>query len=231
MTLSIPTVSPSQVTEPLPPLQNGDHLDQPTFHAVYEAMPESFSAELIGGRVYVASPLKTKHGSIHARMMGWLFTYQAHTPRTEILDNATSILGQDSEPQPDGCLYIEGGKARVNDDGYLVGPPELAVEVAHSSVAYDLYEKKADYEKYGVVEYIVLILREQRVVWFVRPPADVTGHFIEMPAAPDGILRSIMFPGLWLDPAALLRGDSMRVIDVLQMGLATPEHAAFATRP
>ena len=43
------------------PLENGDHLDQKTFHARYEAMPEDCRAELIGGIVYMASPQKAPH--------------------------------------------------------------------------------------------------------------------------------------------------------------------------
>ena len=51
-----------------------------------------------------------------------------------------------------------------------------------------------------------------------------------MPPAADGILRSAVFPGLWLDPAALVRGDKARVKAVLQGGLDSPEHAAFVAR-
>jgi hypothetical protein len=40
-------------------------------------------------------------------------------------------------------------------------------------------------------------------------------------------MRSSIFPGLWLEPAALLAGDLERVLTVLALGLATPEHAAF----
>ena len=39
--------------------------------------------------------------------------------------------------------------------------------------------------------------------------------------------RSEAFPGLWLDPAALLAGDLPRALAVLQQGIATPEHASF----
>jgi hypothetical protein len=46
--------------------------------------------------------------------------------------------------------------------------------------------------------------------------------------ASGGIIRSEVFPGLWLAPAALLAGDLLRVLAVLQQGLASPEHAAFA---
>jgi hypothetical protein len=48
-----------------------------------------------------------------------------------------------------------------------------------------------------------------------------------MAADPDGIFRSRVFPGLWLHADALLRLDGVQVMEVLQQGLATPEHAAF----
>ena len=35
------------------------------------------------------------------------------------------------------------------------------------------------------------------------------------------------FPGLWLDPAALVRGDMARVDEIARLGLAAPEHATF----
>ena len=43
----------------------------------------------------------------------------------------------------------------------------------------------------------------------------------------DGTLRSTVFPGLWLDPEALLRNDLDRLLDVLQRGIDSPEHARF----
>jgi hypothetical protein len=49
-------------------------------------------------------------------------------------------------------------------------------------------------------------------------------------AGADGIYRSEVFPGLWVDTAALLRGDLAAVLAVLQRGIATAEHAAFVAR-
>ncbi len=50
-----------------------------------------------------------------------------------------------------------------------------------------------------------------------------------LPLQPDeaGVLRSEIFPGLWLPVPALLAGDLAAVLAVLQQGLATPAHAAF----
>jgi hypothetical protein len=54
----------------LPPLENGDCLHQPTFRAWHEAMPEDCRAELVGGIVYTASPLKLSHGCNAVRRRG-----------------------------------------------------------------------------------------------------------------------------------------------------------------
>ena len=112
----------------LPLLEAGDHLDQATFHARYKAMPPSFHAELIGGMVIVPSPLSRGHGVYHALVMGWLTQYWIATPGTLTWDNATTILGEASEPQPDGALIIEpacGVQTGLSEDGYATGAPEL----------------------------------------------------------------------------------------------------------
>jgi Uma2 family endonuclease len=187
-------------------------------------MPRHVRAELIGGVVYMPSPVKVEHGDVHGELVTWLKLYKAATPGTRAFDNATQILGQDSEPQPDASLVIVGGATNVDDAGYLVGPPELAAEVALSSESYDLHSKKADYERYGVGEYLVIVLRLGRVIWFVR----AAERFVEMPPDSDGIYRSRIFKGLWLDPTALLRADTRRLQEVLNQGTNSPEHAAFA---
>src|SRR5262245_10610597 len=132
-----PDVKPgalAKLVEPLPPLEQGDRLDQKTFHARYEAMPEDTRAELIGGYVHMPSPLKRRHGRMQPRLSSWLTDYEAATPGVELFDNATNILDEENEPQPDLCLLItteSGGQTREEDD-YIVGPPEFVAEVASS---------------------------------------------------------------------------------------------------
>lgn len=82
------------------------------------------------------SPLKAHHGKTQPQLNLWLTLYQAATPGTEVFDNTTVILGEDSEPQPDNHLLISpecGGQTHENKRGYLVGAPELVAEVALSS--------------------------------------------------------------------------------------------------
>ncbi len=120
-------------------------------------------------------------------------TYDLSTPGTTSLDNATDILGEDSEPQPDGFLMILpdcGGSATVNEKQYVEGPPELIAEVASSSESYDLHSKKRDYEKYGVQEYVVIALRQKRVYWFTRE----NDSYVDLPPGDDGIFSQSSFP-------------------------------------
>jgi hypothetical protein len=119
----------------------------------------------------------------------------------------------------------KGGATRL-ESGWLVGPPELVAEVASSSESYDLHQKKETYEKFGVREYLVLAIRPKRVFWFIAR----AGRFEELLPDADGIIRSERFPGLWLDPQALMNKDHRRLHEVRRQGLASPEHAAFVAK-
>jgi hypothetical protein len=210
-----------------PPLHNGDRLTQAEFHRRYEAYPEDVKAELIGGIVYLPSPVRWPHGSYHPHLNGVFWLYAGSTPGVEGLDNTTMILGEFSEPQPDLALRILpefGGQSRENTEEYIEGASELLAEIAPSSVAIDLHGKKDDYQRAGVQEYLVLCVAEQELHWFHFP----TGRTLK----PDrqGIARSRIFPGLWLDVPALFARDSARLVAAVQQGLASRAHAAFVKR-
>jgi hypothetical protein len=213
---------------PLPPLVEGQWLDQPTFHARYEAMPPGTRAELINGVVYMPSPVGLEHGVAHAPVIVWLCYYAEQTPGLQVGDNATAILGWKSEPQPDALLRILpefGGRTRVQKK-MLHGSPELVVEVSHATRYVDLGPKLEDYQRAGVLEYVVRALEPDEVFWFVREG----GSLVERALGEDGLYRSVNFPGLWLDPQALVRGDGRRLRAVVDLGCATPEHAEFVAQ-
>src|SRR5205823_15001719 len=115
-------------------------------------------------------------------------------------------LNETNEPQPDGMLFIDGGQnrqARVDEDGYVAGAPDLAGEIAASSVSIDLGVKFTAYRNGGVREYVVWRVQDRAIDWYVRRG----NAFQPLPIGQDGLYRSEAFPGLWLDPAALLAGD------------------------
>ncbi len=215
-------------TVKLPPLVEGQRLEQPEFHERYEAMPPGTRAELINGVVAMPSPLGPEHGRAHVPALVWLSYYQENTVGVEVLDNTSTALGNKSEPQPDALLRIlpEYGGRTQTDRRFVRGVPELIVEVAHTSRYTDLGPKLEDYERAGVLEYLVRALEPDDVHWFVLQE----GRFVDLPIGHHGIFRSEVFPGLWLDPAALIAGDTRRLRGVLDMGIACEDHSAFVAR-
>jgi Uma2 family endonuclease len=212
------------------PLESGDRLTRAEFERRYQASSHIKKAELIEGVVYLASPVRMgNHARPHAILVGWLLVYQAATPGVDIGDNATVRLDTDNEPQPDALLRIEpevGGNSRISEDDYVEGAPELIAEIAASSASYDLNDKLNAYRRNGVREYIIWQLYENRIDWFSLQE----GRYISLQPDATGIIRSQIFPGLWLSINALQAGNVPEVLAVLQTGIQTPEHQAFVER-
>jgi Uma2 family endonuclease len=158
--------------------------------------------------------------------MGLLATYSWETPGTMGLGRVTVILGPRSEVEPDTMLLIRpecGGWTRIDDEGMMVGCPELVVEIADDTLQLDLYDKKYAYEDAGDGEYLMLNVRNPGFRWFVHRD----GRFEPLPRDGDGIYRSRIFPGLWLETEPFLNNDHRAVMVTLRRGLESAEHADF----
>src|SRR5687768_3808789 len=143
-TLPRPAVAPPHFRgEPSEVLRSGDRMTREEFHRLYEQTPEHFKAELIGGIVYVASPVSRRHGRPHALLNHVLLNYDGRTPGVETLNNTTTFLADDSEPQPDLSLRVrpehQGQSRNTSDGDYVLGAPELVIEIAYSTRAVDLH--------------------------------------------------------------------------------------------
>jgi Uma2 family endonuclease len=193
-------------------LENGDRLNRVEFERRYTSSNIK-KAELIEGLVYVASPLRfTPHAKPHSQIIGWLITYQSMRTDLEVGIEPTVRLDADNEPQPDAVLFRLGGNAQVDEDGYITGSPELIVEIAASTVSYDLHAKKRAYERIGVKEYIVWRTLDQQIDWFVLE----NGQYVKLAPDATGIIHSREFEGLRLNVSAILNGDISTVLKTLQ---------------
>ena len=215
---------------PDPPLLlNGDHLTVPEFERRYAAMPEVKKAELIEGIVVMSPPITNTHGEAHGTITYLLKSYAQATQGVGCSSNTSVRLDGKNGYQPDALLRIVSDKlshSKVGSDGLLEGGPEFVAEIAVSSAAYDLHEKKAVYQRCLVPEYFVWLVVDTRIHWFAMEQGDQ----VELKPRADGIIRSRIFPGLWLDVRALLAGDEDKVSRVLEKGLRSAEHAACVKR-
>jgi len=206
------------------PLIAGQRWKRDEFLRRWEALPEVKHAELIGGMVYMPSPISLDHRSHDGLVIGWLTYYAARTPGCDAGSNGTWLMLEDA-PQPDADMRIlpeYGGQSWV-EGPYCAGAPELAAEVSLSSASYDLGPKMELYRIAGVREFVAVLLGERSVVWYRL----VGGKYVPLQPGADGLLRSVVFPGLWLDADAVLALNGVRIFDVLDLGLRSPEHQDF----
>lgn len=224
--------SVARITKPptIPPLRAGDRLTKAEFIRRYDATPNLVKAELIRGVVYMPSISHEGHSTPHFRLNTWLGLYAALTPGVEGGDNGSvHFPSRDSMAQPDTFLRLlteSGGATTVGTDSYLVGPPELVVEVSASSASYDLHDKLDVYRTDGVKEYLVWRTEDRAIDWFVLKRK----KYVPLPADANGWLKSEVFPGLWLNVPALIAMNMAKVVETAQHGIASPEHAAFVAK-
>jgi Uma2 family endonuclease len=195
-------------------LKTGDRLTREEFHRRYCARPDIKRAELIDGVVYVPSPLRGDyHGKPHGFVMLWLGTYALGVSEAECMDSTTLLLDGTVEVQPDAMLWrpVAGGPY-MNERGFVVGPPQLIVEVSASSASYDLHEKKEAYRRNGVGEYVVWRVLGHAIDWFRLQD----GQYVLAEPDADGIVESEQFPGLRLHVPSLLAGDMAAVLAALR---------------
>ena len=229
--MPLPGMAILMVTSPrVPVLCAGDRLTRDEFERRYSAMPDLKKAELIEGVVYMGSPVRhVQHGRPERVFAAWLAFYETVTPGIDWSGNCTVRLDLDNEPQPDLLLRLPesiGGTSWITGDGYIEGPPELVIEIAASSVSYDLHQKLHVYRRSGVQEYVVHRFDDGDVDWFVLE----RGEYLRQRPDADGVVKGRVFPGLWLDVPALLRGDLRALRATVERGTADPAHAAFVAR-
>jgi len=214
----------------VPRLQSGDRLSRAEFERRYEATPNLKKAELIEGVVFMPPPVaQDGHSNQHFNIIMILGIYVLATPGIEGGDNGSLRLDLDNMPQPDTFLRIlesHGGQSRIDADRYLEGAPEFVAEIAATSANYDLHDKLNVYRRSGVKEYLVWRVLDRAIDYFVLKG----DNFVPLVQTKKGIFQSEVFPGLWLDPTALIARDLAKVESVMRKGLASRQHSAFVNK-
>lgn len=155
--------------------------------------------ELIEGEIFVMAPLYLPHGRVHADL-------------TTDLTNAVRVLGRslyvatpvsaalDPHSLPEADIVV------VNLDGFegdliTASIVRLLVEVAASSLSYDLGRKLKLYARTGVPEYWVADVHGRRIIRFHAPTGD---RYVERAEFAFGeAVPSATISGLVVDTARL----------------------------
>ena len=198
----------------VPPLRTGDRLHRQEFERRYDATLGLKKAELIRGVAFVPGSVPACVGHARFDLIGWLGRYEDHCASIEGGANPSIRLNDDNELQPDICLFRRGPE-RIDQEGYLCWAPELVGDVLDTVTGVPMLAKLKAYAEFGTREYIVWRVLDRAIDWFILRGE----NFERLPLGPDGLFRSAVFPGLWLDPAAMAAGDRQGVVKAVEAGI------------
>ncbi|MFN0138221.1 MAG: Uma2 family endonuclease [Phycisphaerae bacterium] len=143
-----------------------------TFGDFLELVQEHAKADLLDGRIHMASPESIANNDL----VGWLYELFAGYVRERRVGHVTVNrvafrLSHANAPEPD-VAFVAAARTGIMRNGYVDGPPDLAVEVVSpESVERDYELKRTKYEEGGVLEYWIIDPEQQRATFLVRDRA------------------------------------------------------------
>jgi Uma2 family endonuclease len=140
----------------------------------YRSWSEGERWELLDGVPYAMSPAPVvDHQKVTGRLYARLDSALAGKPCQPLVAPTDVHLSDLDVVQPDVFVVCKPEKILRT---HIEGAPEVVVEVLSPSTAVrDLREKKALYERFGVLEYVVVHPEDHYAIRFLLDPA--TGHF------------------------------------------------------
>lgn len=171
------------------------------YHRLGEAsvLPVEDRVELIEGRLIEMAPMGSWHAYVVNRLNEGLVLGLAG--RAFVSVQSPLVLGNLSEPEPDiALLHPPAGRYRDR----LPGPADvwLLIEVADTTLHYDLETKVPLYARHGIPE-VWVVAREARRVTVCREPLVEAGRYRQVQTVADGALSPGAFPEVGLEVAEL----------------------------
>ena len=167
--------------------------------------PDGKRYELIDGEFITHSTPWVRHQVVLGNVMFGLGTYYRESRVAEpFLGPLDVVLSSDSVVEPDG-LVIRHERASIVGVNYIVGPPDIIVEVVSEETRYrDEIVKPRLYERLGVEEYWV-VDPDSSVVRIYRRVAEPLGRPLEINTETGGEITSPLLPGFALDVRAVFK--------------------------
>lgn len=177
------------------------------------------------GIAYVSNSIR--HGRLMMLLASLLDRFvRVHDLGEVFMDRLLMRLEQrPSGRMPDVLVVDHAGVGRLRDR-WLEGPALLAVEiVSDDSVERDTVEKRAEYERAGVAEYVIIEGRDNRR-GFTYLRLDDDGRYQPVEPDADGRYHSAVLPGFWFDPEWFGQ-DPLPEVDDLLLEIAPDAYEAW----
>ncbi|MCX7841076.1 MAG: Uma2 family endonuclease [Anaerolineae bacterium] len=171
-----------------------------TYEEFLARADEDAHVEWVNGEVIVQMTAKPLHQDVLNFLNHLLDTFVRFFGLGKVFTAPMQMKATPQGPgrEPDLLFVARAHLDRVLET-HLDGPADLVVEiVSDESVSRDLDEKFVEYQEAGIAEYWIIDPRPRRKrAWFYR--LDERGQYQPVPLTPDGVYRSTVVPGFWLN--------------------------------
>lgn len=154
--------------------------------------------ELIGGEVVLLSPKGVVHETVKKALAR--FWYKAAPEKLDLITETTFRLSEDTFLEPDFVVFAAAPDALQKLDAATA---LLVVEVADSSLSYDLMRKSRLYAGFGVRELWVIDAMRLTTRIHKSPKAAERRYGDVADCGPDALLTPSLAPELAVRPTAL----------------------------
>ena len=129
-------------------------------YADYQSWPDDERWEIINGQAYAMTPAPSvRHQKIIGNFFLKLGNFLSAKDCTPFIAPTDVVLDEFNVVQPDILVVCDQSKITKAN---IQGPPDLVIEViSPSTTLKDRREKKALYERFGVLEYILVYPEDQ----------------------------------------------------------------------
>lgn len=159
---------------------------------------EAQRLELIGGELHMMSPIGDRHADAVDWLARWSMLAVDPTAVLVRVQNPLAIPGSESAPQPDIAWVTF---RRYADRRPLPEEVSLLIEVADTSLDFDVTMKAALYAAAGIADYWVIDLVSRAVIVFREPRSG--GYESRSTHRGDQLVRPLARPDAALCPAEL----------------------------
>jgi Uma2 family endonuclease len=179
----------------LPALQYPNGISYEDFLATVD---EGTHAEWVDGRVVPMTPPSKEHLRITAFLLAALRGYVNRKKLGGIVLHAPAQMKLERSGREPDVIYLCPQTMERWGERFVEGPADLVVEVVSPESRFrDRREKFREYQDAGVAEYWLIDPEQRTAEVYARSDA---GVFAPVPAGDPARLRSVVLPGLWIDP-------------------------------
>jgi Uma2 family endonuclease len=177
------------------------HPQSMTYEEYLEWADEETRAEWVDGEVIVFMPPTVRHADVVVFLVNLISYVVRRRGLGRVLAAAFEMkLAMIPSSRDPDVAFVANEHLDLIRDGRLDGPADFIVEVlSPDSVTRDRRDKRREYARAGVREYLIVDGREgQYGVSLLRLTADRT--YGEVVSDPNGLLWSDVLPEFWIDP-------------------------------